>query len=333
MTQSPITLSTNQLIAALNLCGYEKEAQSVGKQKEIKKLELDQILYGPDFIMQKSNLWDDETTVGISETIVSLIQNIVEAPKKIKFVQKGKSLNFYWINNNHIIMEKQLQKKHVFSFIYSLLGFEEEVTNFYKLDHGKNCVPQTKIGLSDSTYDSLHHMSSKALNKMIEDDSVEIQMKQFLQDFKDNGQEVIHVMFQNGHHLQTALSFIPGNRYCWLPDDQRESKEVHFVSAKLDDFLSLIENAKIELLKTEVSSYSPNKVKRTSLLKKFSVYRGLKSFIQANLFLALTYMMLLVSKQQWEPNTNQIAVYIFIFEIGALIVSFMACFRPRVYKD
>jgi len=104
MTQSPITLSTNQLIAALTLCGYEKEAQSVGKQQKIKKMELDQILYGPDFIMQKSNLWDDETDVGINETMVSLIQHIVEAPKKIKFVHKSKSLNFYWVNNNHIII-------------------------------------------------------------------------------------------------------------------------------------------------------------------------------------------------------------------------------------
>ncbi|MEJ9310957.1 hypothetical protein P4655_06270 [Priestia megaterium] len=282
--------------------------------------------------MKKSNLWDDGTAVGINETMVSLIQNIVESPKKIKFVHKGKSLNFYWINNNYIIMEQQFQKKHIFSFTHSLLGFGEEVTNFYKLDQGENCVSKTKIGLSDSTYDSLRHMSLKALNKMIEDDSVEAQMKQFLQDFKDNGQEIIHVMFQNGQHLQTVLSFIPGNHYCWLPDAQKESKEVHFVSAKLDDFLSLIENAKIELLKTEVSSYSHSKVKRTSLLKKFSIYRGLKSFIQANLLLALTYIMLLVSKQQWEPNTNQIVVYIFMFEIGALIVSFMACFRPRVYK-
>ncbi|WP_154973418.1 hypothetical protein [Priestia megaterium] len=333
MTQSPITLSTNQLIAALTLCGYEKEAQSVGKQQKIKKMELDQILYGPDFIMQKSNLWDDETDVGINETMVSLIQHIVEAPKKIKFVHKSKSLNFYWVNNNHIIIEQQFQKKHIFSFTHSLLGFGEEVTNFYKLNQGENCVFKTKVSLSDSAYDSLHHMSSKALNKMIEDDSVEVQMKKFLQDFKDNGQEIVHVMFQNDQHVQTVLSFIPGNRYCWLPDVQKESKEVHFVSAKLDDFLSLIENAKVELLKKEVSSYSPNKVKRTSLLKKFSVYRGLKSFIQANLFLVLTYMMLLVSKQEWEPNTNHIAVYIFIFEIGALIVSFMACFRPRVYKD
>ncbi len=46
MTQSPITLSTNRLIAALTLCGYEKEAQSVGKQKKIKNWSLTRYYMG-----------------------------------------------------------------------------------------------------------------------------------------------------------------------------------------------------------------------------------------------------------------------------------------------
>lgn len=71
-----------------------------------------------------------------------------------------------------------------------------------------------------------------------------------------------------------------------------------------------------------------------SVPKRFSIKRGISFFGIGNLFLIFIVLLILFNWSRWfNEGIIYFVIFILLSEVMILILSFIACLKPRVYKD
>ncbi|CAM4040295.1 hypothetical protein [Mesobacillus zeae] len=329
-----ISVTTQALIAILVQLGSVKRVREVANEYKLSKKEVDQLIETPQAMIN-----DDEYSERQLALLKSIGKDILHTNKVIRFENRNKCLLVYFSAGSEVILEYVHSAQHTFSKLHNSLGLNEVVCDFYGVDSTLYEDPiKINIELSNDLYDSLHNMKPSKLDQMIEDEKYDAKIREFLNDFKWNNQQVCKIIFKkrktknSGMKVDFAMLFVSGKDYIWhLNYDESDNHQIFLMSNSVSHYFNVLESIMGEFLFND----SPQKDKNMSGKKEkedenFSFKRGVTFFWQSNLVLLIAFLFFFINKSSWnEQGGFDVLLITLLSELVIWLCSFFACFKKK----
>ncbi len=267
-----IRISAHDLIAVLAHSGSVKRAKEFAKESNFSKKEIDQLIETPQVIMNQEE--DSEHQLAL---LKSLGNHILHTNKVIRFENRNKRLFIYPYEGSEVLLEYIHGDQHTFSKFKNLLGLGEVVCDFYGMDYTIQEDPiKINIELSNDLYDSLHNIKSSKLDEMIEDIKYEPKIREFLNDFKWNNQQVSQITFKSrktknsNMKVDLAMFFVPGKDYIWhINYDESDKNQLFLMSNSVSQYFNVFE----KIMESFYLLIVPSKLKPCQVKKRIRIKR------------------------------------------------------------
>lgn len=332
-----ISSTTQTFLAVLVQLGPVKKVREVANEYNLSKEEIDQLIETPQIIMNQEE--DSEHQLAL---LKSLGNHILHTNKVIRFENRNKRLFIYPYEGSEVLLEYIHGDQHTFSKFKNLLGLGEVVCDFYGMDYTIQEDPiKINIELSNDLYDSLHNIKSSKLDEMIEDIKYEPKIREFLNDFKWNNQQVSQITFKSrktknsNMKVDLAMFFVPGKDYIWhINYDESDKNQLFLMSNSVSQYFNVFEKIMGELLfidrPQQVKTMPGKKENKDKEAAKFSFKRGFTFFWQGNLVLLIVLLFFFINKSSWSEQGGFVVLLITLLsEFVIWLCSFFACFKKR----
>ncbi|UXH42993.1 hypothetical protein N5C46_15010 [Rossellomorea vietnamensis] len=310
-------LSTTELINGLKQAGFSKKANQLKRKSNKHKEKRDQ-----EIGESKNN----------SKEFRKIIDDIGKSEHYVRFENGEEKLLIHSIDKQLALFERINRSKH--TFFYQNLDKEVSliVCEFYNLNIEVDEDPaKINLDLATSTFDMIHAIEEKELNRMINDQSQAFQIRLFLEAFKANGQKTNHITYVNStaNKTEDVYLFIPAEEYIWSINHEKvNDDQIIATSSSFKSFFEVVQLTVVEYLTSKFSKKGNKKDE-----KFFSIKRGFVFLIKSNVLLLLFTLLFFLNKNSWALDGED---YVTLFAVQGeallIILSFIACLRPRILK-
>lgn len=333
-----ITLTLEELMVAFVKCDSELYAFNVGEKAGLSENEIESII---EKGLSRFNEQKDQLVV---ESQLEIIEEVSyywgEANKKIHF-ENGKDYLeiFYDEDDSNCLIH--ILDNGLHTFTKSPMGFYQTLCDFYgyELPSFENSV-EMNIEISGAWYNALHEKSDAQLKLMMNDDSLEWKIKQFIKDFKNNGKKVNQIIFESGKYSRKqdlVQVFLPGEQNIWHIDyDQIKNHKLILYSNTVQKYFEVLDKVVLDFLRVtkEKDTKKPKDLKKEEPeKKKFSFKRGISFFTKSNILLLIILAVLYINKSSWGwDGGDSVFLLILQSEMMVILLSMVACLKPREYE-
>lgn len=318
-----LNISTRTLVGALGRAGFGNKARELGYEHKLKKKEIDEAINKEEHYVKEES----------SPTkLAPIINHLAQAQRKVRFENGQDSLIIHSINKKNVLIQSVHNAEHTFSIQSFDHGFYQQLCEFYGFDTADNEDPvKMNLEIDTETYDLIHAVDRQELEQMIRDENYEYQIRRFLEDFKANGQNTNSIVFSknNAKQADSTAIFVPGKEYIWSIDYQQvKDNQIIATSSTVEQYFRIIERSLIEYLAVSVT-----KKKKVINRKPFSIQRGFSFFVKGNVLLIVMLLLFFINKDSWgQEGESYVLLYGLQTEVIILLLSFIACLRPKTTK-
>ncbi|MGF3105541.1 hypothetical protein [Rossellomorea sp. DUT-2] len=308
-----IKLSTKELIGNLKEAGYSRKARLLKKSSNDRSKTAENVI-------SESN----------SKEVSRIINDIGQSDHYVRFECRKEEMRIHSIDSQTALIEKTYQSEHTFHYQTLTVDFFNTLGEFYGLDMGGEEDPaKINLDMSPETYDMIHTIDEEGLDRMIDDEPIQISL--FLKAFKRNDQKIHQITYVNGKtdQMEDAFLFIPAEEYIWSISYRNvNNDQIIATSSSFKKFFEVVQLSVVDYLKSTLDKKVEKKDE-----KFFSFKRGFIFYWKSNVFLLFSILLFLLNKNSWAPDGDSY-VWLFGIQVEALlmILSFIACLRPRVLE-
>lgn len=226
LEKEQIRLSTNELVAALALCGYDQIASQVLNEQGLinNEEEFPRFVEESETALKKKGYWDDNRNTRLAKGLEDLLYLLVHSKRKIRCIhmRKKRVLLIHSLNNNHSLIQSVQTGEHSFSFHKNNSGFYSILRNHFGVED-IHMEPDgwQPIQMTDGLIEELHASDPRVLQAIEQDESQDQPMRDFAGDFLKNGQEFDNISFMISNYVKDQSEFddiqflLPGNNHIW----------------------------------------------------------------------------------------------------------------------
>ncbi|ANC78682.1 hypothetical protein ABE65_018515 [Fictibacillus phosphorivorans] len=338
-------LTSKELAVALVSCQYENIARHLILKEELvskNKEDITVFTEQAEQSLREKGLWNARRKTKLSQNLEDLIQALGTSTKNVHFTRNKQELFIHQINRNQYLKQHIINETHTFTYLDHTRSLSKEMMSFYDLDSSANFNDEQlqPIQVSDKVYDALHKLKSEVIENILNNETENDSLREFITSFKKNNKAFNRISFNNCNHKigedkwdQVALS-LPGNQMIWHVDyEQIHDNTVYFVPVSITDYFLKIEDTLDEFFASDVVKVSKSKSTRkkqsataSRKVETFSLKRGFSFFWKANLVLFGLIGFLLLNQGSWADDAQKyFTLFITISEAMILLLSFASC--------
>lgn len=313
--KNELSLSTKELVQLLFQTGNRRKAKEISKrylQKEKSKPEIN----GID--IQNYSPAENE-----------IIQYLGESQYSIIFENDSKTLIIHSIKLDKILTEVVEDNHHTFSIMDWGEDLYKSIISFYHLeDTSKVDLYETAIAMDVINYDLIQDMNKEELKEFIHNNSNKTSVKNFLEDFSTNNQEINPIVFTKRGRVVSMEFFVPSTKCIWMIDYTNvKADEIIIQSLGAESYFEIIE----DLIKKAFTDFEDEMNKLND--KFFSLKRGFPFFIKSNIVLVIIMLAIYINRNSWVYDGRDFyELFGFFSEVLILFITLIACFRPKSVK-
>ena len=321
-----ISLSADDLIAVLAHSGSVKRVKEFAEENNFSKKEIQQI-----------NETHPETNV--SDSLKQIVRTVLEAGKMIRFENRDQFLLVYPAQQGEGgILEYIHKGNYEFITCHSFKRLNDVICEFYGLNPRAQEDPvKMNIELSNRLYDQLHNMNSADYNKMMNDEKIEMEIRQFLGDFNSNNQQVSKIVFKKRKNEKGTMQedlvmlFVPGENYIWhLKYEESVNNQIFLMSNSVSNYIHVLQKIYDDFFQDETPSSKKTSRKPKQEEDRFSFKRGFSFFWKSNLALLIVILCFYINSSSWSKEAgNFLLLFVVLWEAFIILLSLIACLKRR----
>ena len=180
-------------------------------------------------------------------------------------------------------------------------------------------------------------MSSADLNKMMNDEKIEMEIRQFLGDFNRNNQQVSKIVFKKRKNEKSTMQedlvmlFVPGEDYIWhLKYEESINNQIFLMSNSISNYIHVLQKIYDDFLKDESPPLKKTSRKLKQEEERFSFKRGFSFFWKSNLALLIVILCFYINSSSWSKGAdNLLLLFVVLWEAFIILLSLFACFKAN----
>lgn len=247
-----IELTTNEMVAALALCGYDRIASQMLNEYGLieNENEFDRFVEQSELLLRQRGYWDENRDSQLSSGLESLLHLLVQSSRKVRCV-KGKNVLFlHHLDKEYIMTQKVSRNVHAFAFHQSPFKSSHLLKDFYHLEtSNENGIEQPSLELTEEMFNRIHRSDSTVLTQMLDDKLLDPNIRGFVMDFLENDQEFDNFSLLETDYIKDQSRFdqivflLPGNQFVWHMDyEQVNNNKIFLIPVSGSDYIEKIEN-------------------------------------------------------------------------------------------
>ncbi|KUL19461.1 hypothetical protein CHCC14820_3032 [Bacillus paralicheniformis] len=231
MLDSKIILTTNELVAALLLCRYEKAAEDIINDQQLiqDEKDIEPFSIQAENLLKQRGYWADDTESNLQKGLENLIHLLIQSKRKVRCIHRKKVMIIHHIQKDELIVQEIENQNHCFSILRSRELFLEMLKMFYHSYIDKK--PEHEIfEMDEGSFDEFHEVEAAVIKRMAEDPETHPTISQFSFDFLANNQELDNISFvesdyiQNQARLDQVAFLLRSDNFIWHLDYENIKK-------------------------------------------------------------------------------------------------------------
>ncbi|KYD07929.1 hypothetical protein B4102_0563 [Heyndrickxia sporothermodurans] len=249
---SEIKLSTNELVSALALCGHDHIASQILNENKLinNDKEFERFVSESEWLLKQKGYWDEERETKITAGLEDLLHLLVHSRRRVRCVKQNRVLFIHYLDDKNSMIQHVKENDHTFSFHENKLGYYELLCEYFEVQTNKekdvdNLRP---IQVSDEMFDELHTIEKEVIEAMIEDKSLDKELRIFLKDFRRNKQELDNISFIESNYVRDEneidqIAFLlPSDEFIWHIDYEKVNDgEIYFAAINNKEYFDKID--------------------------------------------------------------------------------------------
>lgn len=243
-----LQLSTNELAAALALCGYENIASEfIINIKDGKNGEetVNRFIEYTESTLKGKGYLDESRSSLLGSEIEDLLHLLMISTKKVRCIREEHVLFIHCIDEENVLIQEIKNQVHCFTKQKMSEGFENILRKHYRLTNTNSSFMRDRktMLLSEDLYNELHNIDTQFLEHMISGNELDIDLRQFLVDFKNNNQQFNNLSFMEMDYIRDQMDLrqvnfmLPNKQSIWHLDYTKIfNKEVYIIPIEKDDY-------------------------------------------------------------------------------------------------
>ncbi|TPE68216.1 hypothetical protein [Halalkalibacterium halodurans] len=249
LEEKKIALSTDEMIVALALCGYEDVAREASLLKrDMTEEQIDALAYHAERLLKHRGYWNEERPTQLAQEVEDLIHAMMKAPKKIRCVYGQYALLFHHLADGGMIVQRFEGMDHMFTIINHNSDYVEHLIDFYGLPEEKPTEGIAPFAIERELFDSLDTFTDEEMDAICEDEGHPISFRSFLKDFQERHAVLDSITFMFGEETEEdqrdepVYLFLRGKSCVWVLDYSfvTERDEIDVYSVEMKEYLKLI---------------------------------------------------------------------------------------------
>ncbi|MGG0889408.1 hypothetical protein [Cytobacillus horneckiae] len=242
----PISLSTHELAFCLALCGYESMGSQIFNSMQLSvENEADRFIQETEISLRRKGFWDEDRSTMLVSGLEDLLHLLVHSKKKIRSIKSNQVLFIHMLDQKNVLFQEILGQSHFFS----IQAIEEGLTNLLEKHLGldkESTKPENgfqTLLFSEQMYDELHQLDPSVLEKMVNDPALDVELRQFFADFKENNQEFDNMSFMEMDYIKDYIEIkqvnflLPSKHFIWnLNYEKIEQEEVYIIPENINEY-------------------------------------------------------------------------------------------------
>ncbi|WZY00199.1 hypothetical protein NSQ26_13060 [Bacillus sp. FSL W7-1360] len=246
-----LVLSTDEIAAALFLCGYGAVATEMfnTQQRFKNEEERDHFSYNAEMSLKKRGYWDDDRDKHLVEGFESFVHLLMKAQKRVRCVRGNAMFMLHNIDGQGVIIQTGQGRGHVFELVQDVDQCSEALRSFYEMKEVDEVLQTKDFTVTVDFFERLRGITIEQLNMMIEQGVHDDQIRQFLKDFRTNELVFDNIAFMRTDYAVKSKSdllevqfLLESDVFVWYIDYQNigEKKEVHVYPVEKNEYLGRV---------------------------------------------------------------------------------------------
>ncbi len=313
-----VEMTTGDLLATIKACGEDKLANEIRRQSK-------------DFPLETQGKVIEDKLI----TVKSLIHYWHQAESRVQLYDKNDYFSIYLQGEKTLLCHKAVNGNH--TFFVTEESIQEIVANFYGyFGVEKEDSMELTIEIPGNLFDYIHEANKDEIMKMSVDEEIDGRIREFLQSFLENKQTMNKIEMEkknSGLWKKTDdMLFLLGKDRIWHAEyDVKKRASIYIHTNSVYQYFNIVEKI---ILDFSINSYQEPVKEMLDNQKKFSIKRGFFYYLKGNIFLFLVLLIFLINRNSWSYDGKDYYSSLFLLsELMLIILSVIACLKPRVYKD
>ncbi|WP_261382663.1 hypothetical protein [Bacillus paralicheniformis] len=326
---SKVTLTSQEFVAALLLCRYEKAAEEIIYEQQLIRDEKDIEPFSihAENLLKQKGYWDDDTESNLKEGLENLIHLLIQSKRKIHCTHRKKEMIIHHIQKDEMVVEEIENKIHSFSILKSREPFLKMLKTFYHSYTDKK--PEHEIfEMDEDSFDEFHEVEAEVIKRMAEDPKTHSTISQFSFDFLANDQELDNISFYESNsttrqsRLDQAVFLLRNDNFIWHLDYENIKKNgsLYLQPVAVNEYFEKIVDTINEFFDLEDKGFR----------FQFSFKKSRFFWLRSNFILLLLTALLLMNKPYWEKDANvMFFMFVFTAEFFLILLSLVYGFQTE----
>ncbi|MCI4127655.1 hypothetical protein MMJ47_09190 [Bacillus haynesii] len=298
---SKVTLTSQELVAALLLCRYEKAAEEIIYEQQLIRDEKDIEPFSihAENLLKQKGYWDDDTESNLKEGLENLMHLLIQSKRKVHCTHRKKEMIIHHVQKDEMVVEEIENQNHSFSILKSREPFLKMLKTFYHSYSNKK--PECDIfQMDEDSFDEFHEVEAEVIKRMAEDPKTHPTISQFSFDFLANDQELDNISFYESNsttrqsRLDQAVFLLRNDNFIWHLDYENIKKNgsLYLQPVAVNEYFEKIVDTMNEFFDLEDKGF----------LFQFSFKKSRFFWLRSNFILLLLTALLLMNKPYWEKT-------------------------------
>ncbi|WP_054706906.1 hypothetical protein [Bacillus sp. JCM 19041] len=232
-----ISLSTEELVAAFTLCGYEKAAADIINERQFAQTEEQLVTFSnqAESLLNNRGYWDETRSTNLVKGLESFIYLLFKSEKKTRCVYGNHVLIFHQLEGDEMIIQTFKGMEHRFELAKHDDPLWEKIASFYGLEDSKVDLPEG-FSLDSEGFDLFSQAKSEEVDAIIRDQIYPEMFNIFLNDYRNNRFELENFSLLLSSYSRDESELVQVNfllkskGFMWLIDYSliEEKDEIHF---------------------------------------------------------------------------------------------------------
>lgn len=238
-TSQSISLTTNELVAVLALCGFDKAASQILNDQNLIQSEeqFDRFVQQSEQMLKHRGYWEDNRETKLASGLESMMRLLVQSSNKVRFVNGNHLLIIHLLNNKYSLVQQVTDQTHSFTFYPHSEGYQTLMKNQLERKNEGEAIHKElqTVEISTEVFNEFHTIDQSVLHTMINDKELNVSLRTFLKDFKWNEQKLDNISFLKSNYVKDKTTtdqvvfLLPSDGYIWHLDYEQVDQEKLFI--------------------------------------------------------------------------------------------------------
>lgn len=238
-TSNPISLSINELVASLALCGYDRPAsQIINDQNLIQDdAQFERFIEQSEQLLKQRGYWDDTKDTKLVLGLENTIRLLVNCTKKVRIVYGDRVLNIHLLNDKYALIQDVNDQMHHFTYFKHTGDYNDMINELINSpeENANHLDDYQTVELTSNVFDQLHTIDQSVLQAMISDSDLNDSFRKFLKDFQNNEQRLDNISFLTTNYVKDQTTtdqvvfMLPSDQLVWHIDYEKVSEDKIFI--------------------------------------------------------------------------------------------------------